>query len=231
MQMPASGTHRCYLQKQTARPVCAASPRSRHQQESPGCQVRHCGGLPCPMLRSLSPGAPHQSLLTLFLIATSVDRTNRRKKVQPGIRTLNRSASSVWILFTRSTQQPWALFAPEGLFLVKPCTSMLGAKALEKNLCAFPYVAIGTTEEHNEQLCIYRKPVDKVSNRLFCPPLVWLLTTRASLSSGFCHTAMGKGTETLFSHTVSMNHQLFFIKNLVWTLIQDVITTNSFHGE
>lgn len=69
---------------------------------------------------------------------------------------------------------------------------MLGAKALEKNLCAFPYVAIGTTEEHNEQLCIYRKPVDKVSNRLFCPPLVWLLTTRASLLSGFATLPWGR---------------------------------------
>lgn len=224
MQMPASGTHRCYLLKQTARPVCVASLRSRHQQESPGCQVRHSGGLPFPMLRSLSPGAPHQSLLTLFLIATSAGRTNRRKKVQPGIRTRNSSASSVWMLITRPTQQP------EGLFLVKPCTSMLGAKALEKNLCAFSY-AICTTEEHNEQLCTYWKPVDKVSNRLFCQPLVWLLATRALLSSGFCHTVMGKGTETLFSHTVSMNHQVFVTRNLVWTLIQDVVTTNSFHGE
>lgn len=83
---------------------------------------------------------------------------------------------------------------------------MLGAKALEKNICAFFYGAICTTEEHNEQLCTYRKHVDKVSNRLFCQALVWLLTTRVLLSSGFSHTAMGKGTKTLFSHTVSMNH-------------------------
>lgn len=108
IEMSDSEMCRHYLLKRRARPVCVAGLKSQHQQESPRYLARRSGGPTFLMLQNLWPGAPHQSLLTPFLIATSAQKHKKKAATAWQNKTKqwwNQSASSGWTLIKPAAQQ------------------------------------------------------------------------------------------------------------------------------